>query len=460
MYCYDVENMSTDEKYVIIGGDAAGMSAASKIRRERPDCEIVVFEKGEYTSYSACGMPYYVSGVVSGFEKLIARSPDVFREKMGIDVRALQEVVAVDPQTQTVRARPAGSGAASEYKQSYGKLLIATGASPVRPPIEGIDAPGIMGLSSLQSGIDMRTAVEQTKPKRAVVVGGGYIGLEMVEALLKIDCDVTLIDQASQVMATLDEDLAALIQEYLETSGARVLLNEPLREFALRSDGHVEAVVTDSHTLPADLVVMGLGVRPNSELARSAGISLGARDAIRVNRRMETSVPGIWSAGDCAESFHRVLGKPVHIALGTVANKHGIVAGTNMSGGDLEFPGVLGTAIMKVGDLEVARTGVSEREATEAGLRCRTATIKSRTRAGYYPGSERMHVKLVVSEQEGTILGGQIVGGHGAGKRIDTVAASITGNLSARDLVNMDLSYAPPFSPVWDPVQTAARTLV
>ncbi|MFW6234154.1 MAG: FAD-dependent oxidoreductase [Spirochaetota bacterium] len=452
--------MSTNTHYVIVGGDAAGMSAASKIRREQPDSEIIVFEKGEYTSYSACGMPYYVSGVVSGFQELIARSPEVFREKMGIDVRTQQEVVAIDPQAQTVRARPTGGDATEEYEQPYGKLLIATGASPVRPPVEGIDAPGIMGLSSLQSGIDMRAAVDRTKPKRAVVVGGGYIGLEMVESLLDIGCDVALIDQAPQVMPTIDPDMAALIQEHLEAAGARVFLNEPLREFALRDDGHVEAVVTDEHTLPADLVILGLGVRPNSELARSAGISLGARDAIRVNRRMETSVPGIWSAGDCAESFHRVLEKPVHIALGTVANKHGVVAGTTMSGGDLEFPGVLGTSIMKVGGLEVARTGASEREAIEAGIRCRTTTIKSRTRAGYYPGSERIHVKLVATEQEGTILGAQIVGGPGAGKRIDTVAAAITGNLSARDLVDMDLSYAPPFSPVWDPVQTAARQLV
>ncbi|TVQ24643.1 MAG: flavoprotein oxidoreductase [Spirochaetaceae bacterium] len=452
--------MKDNARIAIIGGDAAGMSAASKIRREKPDAQVIVFEKGEHTSYSACGMPYYVSGVIETSRELIARSPDEFREKHGIDVRIRQEVTAIDPENRTLSVRRPGPDTDAVYQESYEKLLIATGASPVRPPVDGIDAPGIMGLSSLQSGIDMRAAVERVQPKRAVVVGGGYIGLEMVESLLELGCDVTLVDQAPQVMATLDKDMASIISDYLSSIGVHVLLNEPLRAFGRQSDGHVDAVLTENHTLPADLVILGLGVRPNSALAGSAGLSLGARDAIRVNRRMETSVPGIWSAGDCAESFHRVLEMPVHIALGTVANKHGMVAGTNMSGGDLEFPGVLGTAIMKVGDLEVARTGVSEREATEAGLRCRTTRIKSRTRAGYYPGSERIHVKLVVSEQEGTILGGQIVGGHGAGKRIDTVAASITGNLSARDLVNMDLSYAPPFSPVWDPVQTAARTLV
>lgn len=452
--------MNNTAATIIIGGDAAGMSAASKIRREQPDCEIIVFEKGEHTSYSACGMPYYVSGVVETSEELIARTPEQFRENMNIDVRTRQEVVAVDPQTHTVRARPTGSDAASEYELSYRKLLIATGASPIRPPVDGIDAPGIMGLSSLQSGIDMRAAVERSRPEHAVVVGGGYIGLEMVEALLELGCEVTLVDQAPQVMATLDEDMAQIVSDYVGSLGARVLLNEALQGFEHDTSGHVTAVVTSNHTLQADLVIMGLGVSPNSALAKQAGLSLGARGAVRINRRMETSVPGIWAAGDCAESFHRVLERPVHIALGTVANKHGAIAGANMSGGTLEFPGVLGTAIMKVGDLEVARTGASEREANDVGLRCRTAVIKSRTRAGYFPGSERIHVKLVVNEQEGTILGGQIVGGPGSGKRIDTLAAAITGNLSAWDLVNADLSYAPPFSPVWDPVQTAARTLV
>jgi NADPH-dependent 2,4-dienoyl-CoA reductase/sulfur reductase-like enzyme len=292
-----------------------------------------------------------------------------------------------------------------------------------------------------------------------VVVGGGYIGIEMAEALLARGMEVTLIDMAPQVMPTMDVDMASLISDYMREEGVDVHLEEKLERLEQDDSGRVTAVVTDRRTLPADVVIMGIGVQPNSGLAKEAGLELGVRDAIRVDKRMQTTVPGIWAAGDCAESHHLITGEPTFIALGTVANKHGVVAGTNIGGGEAEFPGVLGTAITKFNDMEIARTGLSEKEAESLGRKYKTATIEARTRSGYYPGSASVTVKLVAEEASGRLLGGQIVGMQGAGKRIDTLATALTAGMTARNIMDLDLSYAPPFSPVWDPVQIAARKL-
>lgn len=450
--------MATDNKLVVIGGDAAGMTAASKVRRTQDDREIVVFERGRHTSFSACGMPYFIAGEVSNADRLVARAPEVFREKQNIDVRTRHEVVRIDVNDRSVVVRDLEHH--REFRESWGELLIATGASPIRPDVPGIDAEGVFSLSILQTGIDVHAYVEARSPKSAVVVGGGYIGIEMAEAFLARNMEVALIDMAPQVMPTLDADMAEGVVEYMRAAGVRVFLQEELARIEQDEAGRVREVVTEQRSLPADLVIIGIGVRPNSGLAKEAGLELGAGEAIRVNRLMETSVPGIWAAGDCAESHHLVRGEPTFIALGTVANKHGLVAGTNIGGGEAEFPGVLGTAITKFNDLEIARTGLSEKEAEDLGRAYRTTTIEARTRSGYYPGSGSIRVKLLVEEESGRLLGGQIVGMQGAGKRIDTIATALTAGMTARNVVDLDLSYAPPFSPVWDPVQIAARRLV
>ena len=445
-------------KLVVIGGDAAGMSAASKVRREHPDREIVVFERGRHTSYAACGMPYFIAGQVESSDRLIARRPEVFREKQNIDVRTLHEVLAIDTEQRRVRVRDLEQD--RTFWEDWDHLLIATGASPIVPDLPNIDAEGIFSLSTLQSGIEVFDYVETRSPGRAVVVGGGYIGIEMAEALLERGLEVALIDMAPEVMVSMDADVAESISQAMRDAGVRVFLREKLERFETDSQGTLRAVVTDRQTLEADLVILGIGVRPNAELAEAAGLELGANGAIKVNKRLETSVPRVWAAGDCAESFHLVKDRPVFIALGTVANKHGLVAGINISGGTMEFPGVLGTAITRFQDLEISRTGLSEREAEEIGIPFRARTIDALTRAHYFPGAAKIKVKLLAEEATGRLLGAQIVGGKGAGKRIDTIAAAITAGLTAEDLVYMDLSYAPPFSPVWDPVQTAARTLL
>ncbi|HSM28085.1 MAG TPA: FAD-dependent oxidoreductase [Thioalkalivibrio sp.] len=446
-----------NRKLVVIGGDAAGMSAASKVRREHPDRSIVVFERGRFTSYAACGMPYLVAGMVEAPEQLIARSPETFREKQRIDVRTRHEVVEIDPGRKRVRVR--NLDASLEFWEDWDDLLIATGASPIQPDVPNASADGIFSLSTLQSGLDVFEDMQRRPPRSAVVVGGGYVGIEMAEALRERDVPVSLVDMAPQVMNTLDPDMTEDIATFMQNAGVRLFLGERLQRFDVDASGRVRSVVTDQRALEADLVILGLGIRPNSALAREAGIQLGPSGAIRVDRRMRTSVADIWAAGDCAESFHRVKEEPTFIALGTVANKHGLVAGTNLSGGSLEFPGVLGTAITRFQELEIARTGLSEKEAKALGITYRSRTIEALTRSHYFPGAAKLKVKLLVEATTGRLLGGQIVGRGGAGKRIDTLATAITARMTAEQLVYLDLAYAPPFSPVWDPVQTAARTL-
>ena len=446
------------EKIVVIGGDAAGMTAASKIRRENEKCEIIVFEKGRYTSYAACGIPYFIAGYVDKKQELIARTPKEFIEEYNIMVKILHEVVEIDTAKKEVIVKDLTSK--KTFRESYDKLLIATGASPVIPPIDGISAKGIFSVSNLTDAQSIHNFIEKRKPKKAVVVGGGYIGIEMAEALLQQKISVSLIDMSPQIMNTLDEDIAEIIQKQMEKEGVKLYLSEKLTSFETNNDGEVAGVVTDKRKLPADLVILGIGVKPNSDLAKNAGLKLGEKDAVLVDKSMKTSDEFIWAAGDCATSWHLLKKQFVSIALGTIASKQGLIAGINMSGGDEKLDGVLGTAITKFNDFEIARTGLSEKEARELKLAVKTAVIDTRTKPGYYPESEKITVKLVMDKKTTRIVGGQIVGFAGAAKRIDTIAAAITGKLTAHDIAYMDLSYAPPFSPVWDPVQIAARQLI
>lgn len=291
-----------------------------------------------------------------------------------------------------------------------------------------------------------------------MVVGGGYIGLEMAEALVKNGLEVSLIDRSPQVMGTLDNDMGALVSNAIRDFGVSLYLEESLTEFKTK-DGRVTGAVTDKRTLPADMVILGLGVRPNTALAAAAGIPLGEKGSIRVNERMETGIAGIWAAGDCAESFHLVSRRPFYIALGTVANRQGRVAGINLGGGYATFPGVMGTAVTKICQVEIARTGLQEKEVAALGLEHVSVVIKSRTKAGYYPGAGEISVKLLAEKGSGRLLGGQIVGMEGSAKRIDTVATALHAGFTVEEMINLDLGYAPPFSPVWDPVVTAARAL-
>jgi NADPH-dependent 2,4-dienoyl-CoA reductase/sulfur reductase-like enzyme len=382
------------------------------------------------------------------------RTPEKFRELDGIDVRVLHEVQEIDTSGRRVHVRDLQSGRA--VWEAYDQLLIATGAVPLSPDLPGADAVDIFGINTLESGLIMRRRLDKGGIKRAVVVGGGYIGLEMAEALVMNGLEVSLICRPPQVMGTLDEDMGALVSKALQDVGVTLYLNEAVTAFETTA-GKVTGIVTDRRSLPADIVILGLGVRPNTALAAAAGIPLGEKGSIRVNERMETSIAGIWAAGDCAESFHLVSRKPFYVALGTVANRHGRVAGINLGGGYATFPGVVGTAVTKICDVEVARTGLQEKELGKLGIEWVSAVIKSRTKAGYYPGAGEITVKVLAERGSGRLLGGQIVGMEGSAKRIDTLATALHAGFTVEEMINLDLGYAPPFSPVWDPVVIAAR---
>jgi len=444
------------ERLVVIGGDAAGMSAASQARRLRGPQElaIVAFDQGNYLSYSACGIPYFVGGVVDELDRLVVRTPEQFATRQDIDARVRHQVTEVDLDKGAVKVTDVDEG--TEAWEGFDRLLIATGATPRRPPLPHADADGIFGVQVLDDGRAIFETMRERGPRRAAVVGGGYIGLEMAEAFKMRGLDVTVVERSSHPMPSLDDDIAVLIADAMEGMGIAFHSSEPVEAFEA-TDGWVSGVVTTKRTIPVDIVVLGLGVDPNVELAAAAGVPIGPSGAIAVDRRMRTGIEGVWAAGDCAEKFHRVSRSPVSIALGTHANKEGRVAGINLGGGYASFPGVIGTAVSKLCDTEVGRTGLNEDEAGAAGFSFITATVDSTTRAGYYPETQPIKTKLLAERGSGRLLGAQIVGKEGAAKRIDVLATAIWNEMSVDELLNIDLSYAPPFSPVWDPVLIAAR---
>ncbi|TVL92829.1 FAD-dependent oxidoreductase [Streptomyces sp. SAJ15] len=449
--------MAARQRMVVIGGDAAGMSAASQARRLRgpEELEIVAFERGPFTSYSACGIPYWVGGDVSGPDALIARTPEEHRER-GIDLRMGTQVDEIDVSGRRVRARDLASG--EEAWWGYDRLVIATGARPVRPPLPGIDAPGVHGVQTLDDGRALLETLDRATGRRAVVVGAGYIGVEMAEALVRRGYQVTLVNAAEQPMTTLDPDMGRLVDEAMRGMGIETVNAAEVTKILTGGDGRVRAVATEHAEYPADVVVLGIGVTPRTELARAAGLPLGPSGGLLTDLGMRVrGHEDIWAGGDCVEVLDLVSGDTRHIPLGTHANKHGQVIGTNVGGGYATFPGVVGTAVSKVCDLEIARTGLLERQAAAAGLRFVTVTVESTSRAGYYPGARPMRVKMLAERRTGRLLGVQIVGREGAAKRVDIAAVALTARLTVEQMTALDLGYAPPFSPVWDPVLVAAR---
>ncbi len=439
------------ERLIVIGGDAAGMSAASQARRRRDadDLEIIAFEQSDWVSYSACGEPYYLSGAVPELSQLVARTPEQFWEQ-NIDARLRHRVTAIDTTTKTVEVDHPDGTASFGYDQ----LVYATGAVPITPPVNGVDADGVYSLKTLDDAETIKKAM--TGARRGIVIGGGYIGLEVAEAFREQGLDTMLITSGIGVMnRSLDPDMANLATEQIQATGLRVLTNSRIKDIATE-DGRVTGVQCEEF-YPADIIVLGLGTKPEVALASAAGIPLGPTGAVAVDERQRTAIPGVWAAGDCAEAFHRVSGQPANVHLGTVANKQGRVAGINLGGDDATFPGILGTAITKYMDVEIARTGLTEEEAAAAGFDAAAATTSSTTTAGYWPAAAKLWIKVVAERSTGRLLGAQIVGGPGAGKRIDVLAAGIWNEMDGHSFSMMDLSYAPPFSGVWDAVLIAAR---
>ncbi len=472
------------ERIVIIGGVAAGMSAAAKARRVNPQAEIVVYEKSGYVSYGACGFPFFIKGDIPSVEKLLARSVEQFARD-GIQVHTRHEVLAIHPAQHSVEVVDLPGG--RTLSDRWDRLILATGGHILRPPIPGSGLPGIFGLRTVEDALAIKDWIETHRPRQAVILGAGYIGIEMAEALRTRGLGVTIVEQQAQVLPGLDADMAAFAQTALEKNGVGIILNAGVRSFIGEALVHditervvcglegtarpaapgqagagngrlcVREAVLGYGALSADLVILGMGGRPNAALAQAAGIALGATGAVAVDPQQRTNIPGIWAAGAVAEAYHRLLEKPVYLPTAPVANKQGRVAGANAAGGQAAFCGVYGTSVVKVFDLTVAQSGLTEKQAAQAGYSANSATITSSSRAAYMPGNAPVQVKLVYEARSQRLLGAQMVGDASVAKRIDVIAAALQAGWDIAELSELDLSYSPPYAPVWDPVLTAAN---
>ena len=440
-------------RLVVIGGGAAGMSAASAARRHAPGLDVVVCEAGGFAAYGMCGIPYYLSGVVPGAADLLAYPPSEFRDRRGIDLRLHTWVSAIDPAAHQVRVHQGQApGAEGGDLLGYDVLIAATGAVPVRPPVPGLDGPRVHAIRSLDEAVGLRELLDSGAVRHAIVLGAGYVGLEAAEALATAGAEVEIIEALPRVLGTVDEPIARVVQAELERH-TTVRLGTRLDE--VRGSGPGLTAVAGGTETRTDLVVVAAGVRPATGLLIRAGAGHLPDQSVRVDASMRTSLPDVFAAGDCAALHHLVLGGPAWVPLGPAANKTGRVAGTVAAGGSASFGGVVGTAAVKVFGLEVARTGLTLAEAQAAGLAAAATDVVARSRAKYYPGAQPLHVRLVHAP-DGRLLGGQLVGREGAAKRIDVLATALQARFTVADLAGLDLSYAPPFAPVYDPVLTAA----
>jgi NADPH-dependent 2,4-dienoyl-CoA reductase/sulfur reductase-like enzyme len=443
-------------RIVIIGGVAAGAKAAAKAKRVNPDLEIIVFQDEAEVAYSACGLPYVIGGAIADQNKLVIRKPEEFA-KDGIQVKTGRRVAALDAGNREITVRNLSDQ--SEENVAYDRLILATGALPIVPPVAGINLDGVLTLRKLGDLARFKTVFDTMRPEKAVIVGAGYIGMELAEAFHELNIKTTIVEKFPRVLPKFDPEMAQLVHDQLIERDVELTLGDGLSRLQ-GENGRVSAVVTESgKVIPADLVVLAIGVRPNTELAQAAGITLGKTGAIAVDARMETNIPGIYAAGDCAETIDRVSGQPIWMPLGDIANLQGRVAGENAAGGSANFPGVFGTAIFKTFNLNVAMTGLSEQAARAQGFDPVSVLMKRGDRARYYPGGQGLNLKLIADRRDGRLLGAQVIGEGKADKMIDIAATALLGKLTCQDLENADLAYSPPFSPVLSPMIMAAGAL-
>ena len=432
------------------------MSAASRARRQNPQLEIIVLEKGDYVSYGTCGLPYYLSGQVKDWKELLVYSPEFFRDKRGIDLRFRHEAVEIEPGRKTVHALRSG---AEPIAFAYDKLVITTGGAPALS-IPGSDLPGVFTCNDLAGTIRLREFIETQHPKTAAIVGSGYIGLEVADAFVSRGMRVVIFERSEEVLDGIEWDIGKLVEETLARHGVDLRKMSAVTSISGGSgpDGgagslHVHA---KSGSAPADLVLLSTGIIPRSKLAEAAGISLGPTGAIAVDERMQTAANSIYAAGDCSETRHLVTGKPAYFPLGTTANKQGRVAGENAAGGNARFEGIVGTLVTKVFDLEVAKTGLSVAAARASGFDADSVTITSFSRAKYFHGKP-ITVTLIWNRSDGRLLGCQMAGEEGVAKRIDVAAMALHARMRIQDMLHLDLSYAPPFANVWEAILIAAN---
>lgn len=441
---------------IIIGGVAAGMKAAAKARRESPAMKITVITDEQYISYAGCGMPYFIGDIIRDSKKLILREPIYFKNMHNITVLTSHLATAIDTMSKQVRVRDIEKG--QELVFDYDKLIIATGAQPIVPPLPGISLNNIFTLRTIDDTLKIRAFVDGGQVKNAVIVGGGLIGMEMVENLVLRGIKVTVVELLDQILPPLDKDMASIVQKYLMGKGIEIITSDGVKSFE-GNDNAVIKVITDKRQLPADMVILSIGIKPNIKLAQESGIEIGTARAIKVNERTETNIPGVYAVGDCAENIHLVTGKPAWIALGSTAAKMGRVAAINATGGSDTFRGVLGTLIVKIFELNVGKVGLSEREAVKEGFLVESAIVPAGDKAHYYPETRDIIIKLIADKTTKKLLGAEIVGEGVVDKRIDIIATALTFGATVDQISKLDLAYAPPYAMSMDAIIVAANVL-
>ena len=439
-------------KVVIVGGVAGGATAAARIRRLDEQAEIIVFERSGYISYANCGLPYYIGGVIEDPEDLTLQTPESFYRRFRIHMKVHHEVTAIHPERKTVSVKDLKTG--KVFEESYDKLLLSPGAKPLWPNLPGMDSNKLFTLRTVEDTFRIKEFVDQNKPKSAVMVGGGFIGLEVAENLRHLGMDVTIVQRPKQLMNPFDADMASFIHSEVRKHGVKLALGQSVEGFA-EADSGVNVLLKDNAPLHADMVVLAIGVTPESSLAKDAGLALGIKGSILVNDRMETSLPDIDAVGDAVQVKHYVTGEDALIALAGPANKQGRIAADNICGGDSRYSGSQGSSVIKVFDMTAATTGINETNARKAGLDADTVILSPMSHAGYYPGGKLMTMKVVFEKETYRLLGAQIVGYEGVDKRIDVLATAIHAGMKATQLKELDLAYAPPYSSAKDPVNMA-----
>jgi NADPH-dependent 2,4-dienoyl-CoA reductase/sulfur reductase-like enzyme len=440
---------------LIIGGVAAGMSAASQARRVKKDISIGVFEKNNFVSYAACGMPYFISDLVTDQNKLIAIDKDKFINERNIQIftESSGEKVAFDKKQVEIKHKD------STEIYTYNKLVIATGATAVIPPIKGVDSPNVFQLRNLGDGLAIKKYIQSGKPVNGVIIGGGPIGLEMVESLRMLSIETIILEKMDDIALAFDQEIRGLIIEELQKNKVTIKTKVNIKEII--KDKDKLKIQLDSETLQTDFIIMSVGIRPNTDFLKGTELKMNDRGAIIVNEKSETNIPDVYSAGDCATAKHLILSDDVYMPLGTTSNKQGRVAGLQAAGIHNEvFKGIVGTQLIKVFDLELGKTGLSEADAKRSGINAKSSGVNGRSRAGYYPGAKNIFVKLTINSDTHELIGGQLAGADGAALRTNVVAAAITAKMKIEDFAYLDLGYAPPFSPVWDSLLAAAQNLV
>ncbi len=441
--------------FIIIGGDAAGMSAASRAKRNQKELEVIVLEQTEDVSYSACGMPYNIADADRKISDLVVRQAQVFREKQGIDLRTGHRVESIDRDSKKVFGRNLQG---EKFEISYDKLLIATGASPIIPDLPGFDLPGIVALKSLEDGRVIKDYMRNMNVKKAVIIGMGYIALEMCEALRARGIDLEMVKPRPVFLPWMAEELAAVVREEIESNDVGIHTGHTIE--SIEADGTALRVVCPDLVLEGQMVLVAIGVKPNSEIAAQSGLELGPAGAIAVDRTLRTNDEDIYSAGDCADAYHVVTGRKAWVPLALRANRAGWAVADNVTGKKTELEGIVGSAIFKVFDIEVARTGLSVAEAEKSGFDPVEVVIKTRSRAHAHPGSKAIHIQILGDKKSGRLLGMQIVGKEGAVHRIKAASVALHAKMTVEAFSQCDLAYAPPFSPTWDPMLTAANQLL